>query len=284
MRVRSEMLPKFARPYRPPDQAVPARVRAKPKPGVERHFAQFTSLYGDFHVGVDYEDLAIRGLDKPSGCIRGSIVHFCPASCRRRVASCSPANRAHCVRSTRTCSGSRRSGHGHDRPHGRRRLRLGLRAGPARDGRLRPDPVAGDARAPDRPVQAPPRSRPGCSPPAGTSSCSRSCRVSTITATRSTAFASSRTGSKRSRKRLLTRGRRPLHLGAAHRVRPRQARRLRSRHRSARASSRFWSTNAAVEETARLVVELHPGRRVVDVERRELAAAPRVRRTRRTRS
>ena len=77
MRARSEMLPKFARPYGRKIYRSLRRTSAKPAPGVERHFAQFSSLYGDFHVGDDYEDLAIKGLDKPSGCIRGSIVHFC---------------------------------------------------------------------------------------------------------------------------------------------------------------------------------------------------------------
>lgn len=79
MRPRSELVPEFARPYaRKLYRKWQAfRGRGTAPPGVTRHYAQFASLYGDFHVGRDYEDLAIRGLDKPSGCIRGSIVHFC---------------------------------------------------------------------------------------------------------------------------------------------------------------------------------------------------------------
>jgi Methyltransferase domain len=79
MRPRSQLVPEFARPYARKVYRSWQRLRgggAAPA-GVTRHYAQFQSLYGDFHVGRDYEDLAIRGLDKPSGCIRGSIVHFC---------------------------------------------------------------------------------------------------------------------------------------------------------------------------------------------------------------
>jgi SAM-dependent methyltransferase len=39
--------------------------------------SQFEEIYGDFHIGESFEHLAITGLDKPSGAIRGSIVHFC---------------------------------------------------------------------------------------------------------------------------------------------------------------------------------------------------------------
>jgi SAM-dependent methyltransferase len=39
--------------------------------------AEFEANYGSFHTGESFEHLAITGLDKPSGAIRGSIVHFC---------------------------------------------------------------------------------------------------------------------------------------------------------------------------------------------------------------
>jgi len=79
MRSRSALVPEFARPYARKVYKSWQRFRGgTPAPEtVSRHYAQFESLYGDFHVGRDYEELAIRGLDKPSGCIRGSIVHFC---------------------------------------------------------------------------------------------------------------------------------------------------------------------------------------------------------------
>ena len=41
-------------------------------------YERFERNYGDFHRDTDgYENVTITGLDKPSGAIRGSIVHFC---------------------------------------------------------------------------------------------------------------------------------------------------------------------------------------------------------------
>jgi hypothetical protein len=71
---RSKLIPKFARPYALKAYRV---IRRPGNSAAVPDYALFKTLYGDFHLGDDYENLAIRGLEKPSGCIRGSIVHFC---------------------------------------------------------------------------------------------------------------------------------------------------------------------------------------------------------------
>jgi SAM-dependent methyltransferase len=67
-----KMVPKAALPYL-------RRVRgarhgtSEPDPT----YVWFGHNYGEFHLDEDYEHLAINNLDKPSGGIRGCIVHFC---------------------------------------------------------------------------------------------------------------------------------------------------------------------------------------------------------------
>ncbi|HEY1738343.1 MAG TPA: hypothetical protein VGI86_06525, partial [Acidimicrobiia bacterium] len=58
------------------------KLRAAPRPtdgaGKEDALHQyFVHNYGSFHLGEDYEHLAINNLDKPSGGIRGCLVHLC---------------------------------------------------------------------------------------------------------------------------------------------------------------------------------------------------------------
>ena len=78
------LIPESLKPYAQRGYHALREIRGKPVPrGIAA--PDFEVIYGDFHLGESFEHLAITGLDKPSGCIRGSIVHFCSQLPRPRA-------------------------------------------------------------------------------------------------------------------------------------------------------------------------------------------------------